>query len=134
MMLDALRRIVQAVNSADDLQSALDIMVQRIAQVMGVEVCTVYLKDFESSRLVMMANQGFNPKLVGVASLAEDEGLVGVVARREEPLNLDNAEKHPSYFYLEGIGEELYHSFLGVPIIHQRRLQGGLGDHGVARH
>ena len=126
MMLDALRRIVQAVNAADDLQSALDIMVQRIAQVMGVEVCTVYLKDFESGRLVMMANQGFNPKLVGVVSLAEDEGLVGVVARREEPLNLDNAEKHPSYFYLEGIGEELYHSFLGVPIIHQRRLQGVL--------
>ena len=48
MMLDALRRIVQAVNSADDLQSALDIMVQRISQVMGVEVCTVYLKDQES--------------------------------------------------------------------------------------
>ncbi len=126
MMLDALRRIVQAVNSADDLQSALDIMVQRISQVMGVEVCTVYLKDQESKRLVMMANEGFNPELVGVASLAEDEGLVGVVARREEPLNLDKAEEHPSYFYLEGIGEELYHSFLGVPIIHQRRLLGVL--------
>ncbi|MBB3048383.1 phosphotransferase system enzyme I (PtsP) [Litorivivens lipolytica] len=126
MMLDALRRIVQAVNTADDLQSALDIMVQRIAQVMGVEVCTVYLKDFETGRLVMMANQGFNPELVGVVSLAEDEGLVGVVARREEPLNLDNAEEHPNYFYLEGIGEELYHSFLGAPIIHQRRLHGVL--------
>ncbi|WP_183411634.1 phosphoenolpyruvate--protein phosphotransferase [Litorivivens lipolytica] len=125
-MLDALRRIVQAVNTADDLQSALDIMVQRIAQVMGVEVCTVYLKDFETGRLVMMANQGFNPELVGVVSLAEDEGLVGVVARREEPLNLDNAEEHPNYFYLEGIGEELYHSFLGAPIIHQRRLHGVL--------
>ncbi len=126
MMLDALRRIVQAVNSADDLQSALEIMVQRISQVMGVEVCTVYLKDNESDRLVMMANQGFNPELIGVASLAKDEGLVGVVARREEPLNLDNAEKHPNYFYLEGIGEELYHSFLGAPIIHQRRLLGVL--------
>ncbi len=126
MMLDALRRIVQAVNSADDLESALDIMVQRIAQVMGVEVCTVYLRSPDTKRLVMMANQGFNPELVGVASLGEDEGLVGVVARREEPLNLDKAEEHPSYFYLEGIGEELYHSFLGVPIIHQRRLLGVL--------
>ncbi|WP_372809677.1 phosphoenolpyruvate--protein phosphotransferase [Litorivivens sp.] len=125
-MLDALRRIVQAVNSADDLESALDIMVQRIAQVMGVEVCTVYLRSPDTKRLVMMANQGFNPELVGVASLGEDEGLVGVVARREEPLNLDKAEEHPSYFYLEGIGEELYHSFLGVPIIHQRRLLGVL--------
>ena len=126
MMLEALRRIVQAVNSAGDLQSALDIMVERIAEVMGVEVCTVYLKDTESGRLVMMANQGFNPDLVGQVSLAADEGLVGVVARREEPLNLDNAEQHPNYFFLEGIGEELYHSFLGVPIIHQRRLLGVL--------
>ncbi|MFT5033967.1 MAG: phosphotransferase system enzyme I (PtsP) [Bacteroidia bacterium] len=126
MMLDALRRIVQAVNGANDLQSALEIMVQRISQVMGVEVCTVYLKDSDSGRLVMMANEGFKPELIGVASLSMDEGLVGVVARREEPLNLDNAEKHPSYFYLEGIGEELYHSFLGAPIIHQRRLVGVL--------
>ncbi len=125
-MLSALRSIVQAVNAAGDLQSALDIIVGRIAEVMGTEVCTVYLRDPESGRLIFMANQGLNPALIGKISLGPDEGLVGQVARREEPLNLDHAEKHPNFLYLPGIGEEQYHSFLGAPIIHQRGVLGVL--------
>ena len=126
MMLEALRSIVQAVNSAGNLQAALDIIVSRIAEVMGTEVCTVYLRDPDSGRLIFMANQGLNPDLIGKISLSPDEGLVGQVARREEPVNLDHAEKHPNFLYLPGIGEEQYHSFLGAPIIHQRTVMGVL--------
>ena len=126
MMLEALRSIVQAVNAASDLQSALDIIVSRIAEVMDTEVCTVYLRDPDSKRLIFMANQGLNPELIGKVSLGPDEGLVGLVARREEPVNLDHAEKHPNFLYLPGIGEEQYHSFLGAPIIHQRSVMGVL--------
>ena len=125
-MLSALRGIVQAVNAAGDLQTALEIIVERVASVMGTEVCTVYLRDPESGRLIFMANQGLNPELIGKISLGPDEGLVGQVARREEPLNLDHAEKHPNFLYLPGIGEEQYHSFLGAPIIHQREVLGVL--------
>jgi phosphotransferase system enzyme I (PtsP) len=126
MMLEALRSIVQAVNAAGDLQSALDIIVSRIAEVMDTEVCTVYLRDPDSKRLIFMANQGLNPELIGKVSLGPDEGLVGLVARREEPVNLDHAEKHPNFLFLPGIGEEHYHSFLGAPIIHQRSVMGVL--------
>jgi phosphotransferase system enzyme I (PtsP) len=126
MMLEALRSIVQAVNAAGNLQAALDIIVSRIAEVMGTEVCTVYLRDPDSGRLIFMANQGLNPDLIGKISLSPDEGLVGQVARREEPVNLDHAEKHPNFLYLPGIGEEQYHSFLGAPIIHQRTVMGVL--------
>jgi phosphotransferase system enzyme I (PtsP) len=63
---------------------------------------------------------------VGIASLAAGEGLVGLVAEREEPVNLENAEHHPSFQFLEGIGEEAFHAFLGVPIIHQREVLGVL--------
>jgi len=126
MMLEALRSIVQAVNAAGDLQSALDIIVSRIAEVMDTEVCTVYLRDPDTKRLIFMANQGLNPELIGKVSLGPDEGLVGLVARREEPVNLDHAEKHPNFLFLPGIGEEHYHSFLGAPIIHQRSVMGVL--------
>lgn len=125
-MLDALRSIVQEVNAAADLQVALNIIVRRVRDVMGTEVCTVYLRDPNSGRYVFMANEGLNPSFVGKISLAADEGLVGQVATREEPLNLEDAESHPSFLFLPGIGEELYRSFLGVPIIHQRRVLGVL--------
>lgn len=125
-MLDALRNIVQEVNGAKDLQTALDVIVSRVREVMGTEVCTVYLRDPNTGRYVFMANEGLNPEFIGKVSLAADEGLVGQVATREEPLNTDDAESHPSFLFLPGIGEERYSSFLGVPIIHQRRVLGVL--------
>ena len=125
-MLDALRNIVQEVNAADDLQTALNVIVQRVRAVMGTEVCTVYLRDPNTGRYIFMANEGLNPNFIGKISLAKDEGLVGQVATREEPLNTDDAESHPSFLFLPGIGEERYSSFLGVPIIHQRRVLGVL--------
>ncbi len=38
MILSELRAIVQAVNAANDLQSALEIIVNRVAEVMGTGV------------------------------------------------------------------------------------------------
>jgi phosphotransferase system enzyme I (PtsP) len=54
------------------------------------------------------------------------EGLVGLVAEREEPVNLEDAELHPNFQLLPDIGEEPFHAFLGVPIIHQREVLGVL--------
>ena len=70
--------------------------------------------------LRISGHEGLNQELVGVASLAAGEGLVGLVAERGEPVNLEDAENHPSFRFLPGIGEEHFHAFLGVPIIHQR--------------
>ena len=42
-MLNTLRKIVQEVNSAKDLKSALGIIVLRVKEAMGSQVCSVYL-------------------------------------------------------------------------------------------
>jgi phosphotransferase system enzyme I (PtsP) len=55
-----------------------------------------------------------------------NEGLVGLVAERSEPVNLSDASSHPHFKLIEGIGEESFHSFLGIPILHHRRLLGVL--------
>ncbi|QIB67605.1 phosphoenolpyruvate--protein phosphotransferase [Kineobactrum salinum] len=125
-MLETLRNIVQEVNSAEGLNEALEIIVRRVRDAMGTEVCSVYMRDQTSGRLVFRATEGLNPAQIGMASLAPGEGLVGLVAEREEPLNLENAETHPSFQLLEGLGEELFNAFLGVPIIHQRDVLGVL--------
>ncbi|MFV0478698.1 MAG: phosphoenolpyruvate--protein phosphotransferase [Parahaliea sp.] len=125
-MLEVLRHIVQEVNSANNLTQALDIIVQRVRDAMGTEVCSVYMREPTSDRFVFHATEGLNKALIGVASLAADEGLVGLVAKREEPINIEDAESHPSYRFLQNLGEESYHAFLGVPIIHQRDVLGVL--------
>ena len=51
-MLGTLRKIVQEVNAAKDLKSALTIIVQRVKESMGSQVCSVYLLDPETSNIV----------------------------------------------------------------------------------
>jgi phosphotransferase system enzyme I (PtsP) len=125
-MLETLRHIVQEVNAAGGLNEALEIIVRRVRDAMKTEVCSVYMWDPATRRYVFRATQGLNKDLVGVVSLASGDGLVGLVAERGEPINLEEAENHPSFHFFPEIGEERFHAFLGVPIIHQRGVLGVL--------
>ncbi|CAA0115473.1 Phosphoenolpyruvate-dependent phosphotransferase system [BD1-7 clade bacterium] len=125
-MLDHLRQIVQDVSAAKDIQSTLDIIVARVKDAMQTEVCTVYLYDKNTDRYVFMATEGLNKQAQGRLSLTRDQGLVGLVASREEPINLDDAASHRAYKLLPDIGEEEFNAFLGTPIIHHREVLGVL--------
>jgi phosphotransferase system, enzyme I, PtsP len=125
-MLERLHQIVQEVNAARGLGQALNIIVQRVAEATGVDVCSIYLVDQETGEYVLMATLGLNPTAVGQVRLGVDEGLVGLVGERAEPINLNDADQHPRFRYFPETGEERFHSFLGVPIIHFRKLLGVL--------
>lgn len=125
-MLDTLRSIVQEVNAVTDLNAALRTIVRRVREAMGTQVCSVYLVDQISGRFVFMATEGLNEDMVGKLSLAMGEGLVGLVGQRAEPINLNNAPGHAGYHYFPEIGEEPFNAFLGVPVIHHRRVLGVL--------
>jgi phosphotransferase system enzyme I (PtsP) len=86
----------------------------------------VYLLDPATNRYILMATEGLYPQAVGQVSLGYSEGLIGLVGSREEPINLEDAPSHPRYRYFPETGEERFRSFLGVPIIHHRRVLGVL--------
>lgn len=125
-MLERLREIVQEVNSARDLQSALDVIVSLVRAAMNTQVCSVYLLDADLDCHVLMASEGLRQEAVGHVSLQMGEGLVGLVASNAELVNLEDAQSHPNFRYLSETGEEAYSSFLGVPIIHHRQVLGVL--------
>ncbi len=125
-MLEILRSIIQEVNKAHDLAGALDIIVDRVRTAMKTEVCSVYLFDETTKRFVFMATRGLNAEAVGKVTMGMDEGLVGYVGERAEPINLEDAQNHPRNRFFEEIGEEPFHAFLGVPIIHHRKMLGVL--------
>ena len=133
-MLEKLRKIVQKVNAAEDLQSALRIIVHRVREMLEAQVCSVYLLDKDINSHVLMASEGLNETAVGHVSLPVGEGLVGLVAKHAEPINLQDASLHPSYHYLQETGEENFNSFLGVPIIHHRSVLGVLVVQNDKRH
>ena len=125
-MLNTLRRIVQDVTAASSFQDALGIIVREVREALGIEVCSVYLLNSARDRYLFVANEGLNTDAVGKLSLGLHEGLVGLVGERAEPINLDNATAHPKFHLIPEIGEEAFHSFLGVPVIHQRQVLGVL--------
>ena len=125
-MLSTLRRIVQEVNSAPDLEEALRLIVHLVREAIKADVCSVYLMDFTHKRYALMATEGLNPDAVGKVYLGVSEGLVGQVGMREEPVNIENAPSHPRFRYLKETGEEKFNAFLGVPIIHQAKVLGVL--------
>lgn len=123
-MLDTLRRIIQEVNRAPNIDRALEVIVRRVKQAMGVEVCSIYLSDLIQQEHILMATDGLKPESTLMVRLRFGEGLVSQVASRAELVNLADAPNHPSYRYFPESGEEEYHGFLGVPIIYHRDVLG----------
>ena len=126
MMLTQLREIVEKVAGAPRLTEALDILVNEICLAMDTEVCSVYLADHDRRCYYLMATRGLKKPRGRTVALAFDEGIVGLVGRLAEPINLADAQRHPSFKYVPSVKEERFRSFLGVPIISRRQLLGVL--------
>ncbi len=125
-MLASLRRIVQEVDNAPDLEQALTIIVRRVKEAVGADVCSVYLNDFDNRRHILQATDGLNQAAVGRVRIEMGRGLVGLVSERAEPINLDDASAHPRYLCITDTGEHRFHGFLGAPIIQNRKVLGVL--------
>lgn len=125
-MLDILRRIVQEVNLAKNLEQALNVIVRRVKNVMDVDVCSVFItyETDADKEYVLMATDGLNPDAIGKIRMGEKIGLVSLVAKRAEAINLADAAQNPHYLHFPEASEEGFHGFLGVPIIHHRKVLG----------
>jgi phosphotransferase system enzyme I (PtsP) len=106
-------------------QDRLDKIVKQIAANMVAEVCSAYVLRSDGV-LELYATEGLKREAVHLASLRVGQGLVGTIAAEARPLNLPNAQAHPAFQYLPETGEEIYNSFLGVPILRAGRSLGVL--------
>ena len=123
-MLHSLRKIIQAVSAAEDLDSALKLVVHQVRRAMRTDVCSIYLHFPQTDNYVLMASEGLNQASIGQACLPSGKGLVGLVGLKSETINLKRAAEHPNFHYVQETGEEAFSSFLGVPIIHHRKVLG----------
>jgi phosphotransferase system, enzyme I, PtsP len=120
-----LRRLRDMMAAKASAQERLNEVVRIIAADMVAEVCSVYIRR-AGDVLELFATQGLNPQAVHRTRLRVGEGLVGDIAAHARPLSLDDAQSHPQYAYRPETGEEIYHSFMGVPIVQAGRVVGVL--------
>ena len=98
-MLKILKRIVQDVTTSHHLIEALQTLVQCVRSAIYAEAVSVYLIDNKQSEYVLIATDGLNKEAETKVRIAFDRGLIGLVGRREEPINIDNASRHPDYYH-----------------------------------
>jgi phosphotransferase system enzyme I (PtsP) len=125
-MLSILRTIVQQVNAAGDLNHTFEIIVNQVCDAMASDICSIYLLNDQADHLTLVASKGLNQALMSVTQLSTQQGIVGFIARRSEYVNVDDATQHEAFYLLEGSGEEGARAFLGVPLIHHRKVLGVL--------
>ncbi|MCB1870208.1 MAG: GAF domain-containing protein, partial [Gammaproteobacteria bacterium] len=124
--LSSLSQIVREIDSAADLDSALQVLVHRTRELMGADVCSAYFTDEARRRHVAAATDGLSSRIVGNVQFEFGKGLIGQVAETRQPVNLDRVPLELEQSFLLQTGAELYQGFLGVPIIHKAQVQGVL--------
>ena len=111
-----LRRLREVMAEPVTAQARLDRIVVLIASNMVAEVCSVYVARADGP-LELFATEGLNREAVHMTTMRPGEGLVGLIAATAEPLALSDAQNHPAFSYKPETGEEIYQSFLGVPVL-----------------
>ena len=121
-LVAALRRIMRAGANPDD---SLMELVALIAGHFSAEVCSLYMLA-DDGTLVLTATRGLRPEAIGRTRFPIGQGLVGTVAERCAPLVLEAAQDHERFVYRPETGEELFQSFMGVPLVRNHTARGVL--------
>lgn len=120
-----LARIVQTVALAEQPVDQVNLVVESISTGMAVDVCSLYMAD-ERGEMLLLASHGLAAGAVRNVRIPPGKGLVGLVASSLHPVNLADAESHPAFYYIAETGEERFHSFCGVPLVHSGKVIGVL--------
>jgi phosphotransferase system enzyme I (PtsP) len=111
-----LRRLREVMAEPVTAQARLDRIVVLIASNMVAEVCSLYVVRADGA-MELFATEGLNREAVHLTTMRPGEGLVGLIVSSAEPLALSDAQHHPAFSYRPETGEEIFQSFLGVPVL-----------------
>lgn len=130
--IDVLREIGRAINSAWGLDSSLELITRRTAQLMGMDSCSIYLLN--GDRLILQASTGLDRAALGRGSLRVGEGLTGWAVAHGQAVASSDAASDPRFQYVPGTREERFQSLLALPLINQGHVIGAINVQTQARH
>ncbi|MBY0355914.1 MAG: phosphoenolpyruvate--protein phosphotransferase [Rickettsiales bacterium] len=123
--LALLRDVRDVMTGTGSPQARLDRLVLLISDRLHSEVCSIYVMQ-PGQILELYATAGLNRSAIHSTRLAVGQGLVGEIAAEARPLNLSDAQNHPTFVYRPETGEERFQSFVGVPILTNHQVLGVL--------
>lgn len=116
--IKALTDISKAITSELYLEDLLKLVVMVTAQAMGVTICSLWLIDEDENppKIRLKATQAIAPEYVKDRSLDMNEGVVGDVVTRKQPLVIKDVLKNKRFKEKEMARKLGLASMVGVPL------------------
>ena len=116
-LLAILKHISEIIAKGSGDNSALQDIVEFLAESLNVEVCSIYIYDKQTEKLTLKATCGLAPEAINKVTMSPGEGLTGLSFKEHSLLNIKNPQNHPEFRYFNMSGEDSFHSFLAVPLV-----------------
>ncbi|MDB4966901.1 MAG: Phosphocarrier protein kinase/phosphorylase, nitrogen regulation associated [Myxococcales bacterium] len=132
--LDAMLELAEEASRPAPLADVLQSLCTRIAQVLAVDVCSIYLRelvDAPSNRrvagdLVLRATSGYSPQAVGRVRMRVGEGLTGFAVECLRPVSVARASTDARNKSFDDMDEKRFPSLCAVPLVDGGRAVGAL--------
>ncbi|MEM7332578.1 MAG: GAF domain-containing protein [Chloroflexota bacterium] len=135
-ILTILREIAQTLNNAWDLDSTLELISQKTAEIMGMDSCSIYLLEPDNKTLRLRASSGLSQRALGRGTLQVGEGMTGFAVAENKPIFAADAQHDPHFKWVDRTEENVYQSLLAMPlnIEGQERAIGGMNVQTKSKH
>ena len=130
----ALRQIARALSAAWDLNTTLDLIARKTAEVMVVDSCSIYLLDPDGLTLRLQASTGLARRAVGRATLKVGEGMTGYAIQLNKPVYAKYAQDNPHFKSVDEAEEKAFRSLLAVPLNVEAKPIGALNVQTIDLH
>jgi len=125
-LFETLATVGQTINSTLNLTDALVAITRETAKLMHAKTCSLMLLDPSHTRLELRASHGAGSAYRTKPPLDVDESLLGVVVRRQRPLQVENVQTSSRYQSVEVARSEGLVSLLSVPLVFGKTAIGTL--------
>lgn len=120
----ALSRISELLTMTLDTAEILKQVVIITAEIMKVDVCSIYLPDPKTDFLVLESTVGLNDEAVGQVRIKPGEGITGRAAKQGRMVAVRDVTDDKRNKYIPITGEEEFHSILSVPLKYREETVG----------
>jgi signal transduction histidine kinase len=116
-LFESLAQVSQTINSTLNLDDALSVITREACQLMQAKMCSVMLLDETRQWLDLRASFGAGEAYVTKPRLSVEESLLGIVARRKKPLQVENVQVSSRYQNIDVARREGLVALLSVPLL-----------------
>mgnify|MGYP005843273233 CR=1 FL=1 len=125
-LFESLAAVSRAINSALGLDEALQVITREACQLVRARLCSLRLLDESREWLDLRASFGAGEDYRRKPRLSVAESLLGIVVRRQKPIQVENVQTSTRYQNVEVARREGLVSLLSVPLTFEGQALGAL--------